>query len=378
MNSLHEITRYMAIAYSRYLTEQVKANVYGRTYIHDLYQIVRRFFLFALDEQVDEHLSHNPFTLKDISSKEAYLVPRYLSDQEIKAVLAYCERDATLLEKVVVTLLLHTGIRIAELAMLKASDVVQIGGTWKLHIHEGKGLKDRVIPLTVRCVELLQAWQNSGWERVNDFLFTHYGRPRQHGTQMSALLRKVGLKAGVVGLTAHRFRHTFAVALLNYGIRETALQKLMGHATLGMTLEYARILDHTVEQSFTEAVSHMQEDSLSWVPGFFLQEDYTLFVEGDAVSWIRLPLGYCRRNAKLHCESVVKCLLCDRFAIGKEDLPRLKLMYDRFLKLGLQVKADVVASQIQRLELSSGEGHQGFIPVQAISLTKNRSEKGHV
>src|SRR5437764_6872887 len=208
--SLHEVTRSIAIDYSRYLTDQAKANVYGKTYIHDLYQIVRRFFLFALDERVDEHLSHNPFMLKDISSKEAYPVPRYLSDQEIKAVLAYCEGDATLLEKVVVTLLLHTGVRVAELAMLKASDMVQIGGTWKLHIHEGKGLKDRVIPLTACCVELLQAWQNDGWERANNFLFTHYGRPSQHGASMSTLLRKIGLKVGVIGLTAHRFRHTFA------------------------------------------------------------------------------------------------------------------------------------------------------------------------
>ncbi len=105
-----------------------------------------------------------------------------------------------------------------------------------------------------------------------------------------------------------------------------------------------------------------------------MQEDYTLFVEGDAVIWIRLPLGFCRRNPKLHCESDVKCLLCDRFAIGKEDLPRLQQMYERFMKLGLKIKADVVAAQIQRLELPSGESPQGFIPIQAISAAKKRSE----
>ncbi len=148
----------------------------------------------------------------------------------------------------------------------------------------------------------------------------------------------------------------------------------MGHATLGMTLEYARILDETVERSFSEAVERMQEGALSWVPSFFEQQDYTLFAEGDAVSWIRLPLGYCRRNPKLHCESDVKCLLCDRFAIGKEDLPRLQQMHERFMKLGLKVKADVVAAQIQRLELPSVEAKGGFIPMQAISIAKKRAE----
>src|SRR5207237_7335762 len=120
---------------------------------------------------------------------------------------------------------------------------------------------------------------------------------------------------------------------------------------LGRTLELDCILERTVERSFSQAVEQMMEGMHSWVPNFFVQEEYTLFAEGDSVSWIRLPLGFCRRNPKLHCESDVKCLLCDRFAIGKEDLPRLRQMHERFTNLGLQVKADVVAAQIQRLEL---------------------------
>jgi hypothetical protein len=249
---------------------------------------------------------------------------------------------------------------------------VQIGGVWKLHIHQGKGLKDRLIPLTPQCRTALQAWQEQGWERINDYLFTYHGRPWKTCTTVTSTAHHIGLKLGIPTLTAHRFRHSFAVALLNYGLRESALQKLMGHATLGMTLEYARILDQTVEQAFTAAVDQMQEGPHSWIPNFFVQEDYTLFVEGDAVSWIRLPLGFCRRNPKLHCESDVKCLLCDRFAIGKEDLPRLQQMYDRFVKLGLKIKADVVAAQIQRLGLSAGDSPSGFIPTSAISVAAKR------
>jgi hypothetical protein len=135
-----------------------------------------------------------------------------------------------------------------------------------------------------------------------------------------------------------------------------------------MTLEYARILDETVERAFSNAIEQMQEGPHSWVPNFFVQEEYTIFAEGDSVSWIRLPLGFCRRNPKLHCESDVKCLLCDRFYVGKEDIPRLQQMYERFMSLGLKIKADVVAAQIQRLGLSSNDGPSGFIPVSAISV----------
>ena len=61
--------------------------------------------------------------------------------------------------------LLHTGIRALEFTQLQVSDIVQIGGVWKLHIHQGKGLKDRIIPLTSQCLSVLQTWQTTGWER---------------------------------------------------------------------------------------------------------------------------------------------------------------------------------------------------------------------
>ena len=144
---------------------------------------------------------------------------RYLSDREVYLLFEHYQRNTfSLRERVVFIVLLHTGIRAAELATLKASDMVQIQGQWKLHIHEGKGLKDRVIPLTSQCLAMLQTWQEQGWERSNDFLFTRHGPPWQGGTNVCTLVREMGLKIGLSGLTPHRFRHTFAVALLNYGM----------------------------------------------------------------------------------------------------------------------------------------------------------------
>jgi len=371
VDRLDAVSRSIAQRYAQYLAEQVATGQMSKQYHADLYSSIHRFFDFVLDEHLETAPARNPFSPRDIPRRPE-MIPRYISDQELRKILAYCEHEATLFERTLIITLLHTGIRSVEFTRLKASDIVQIGGVWKLHIHEGKGLKDRLIPLTPQCLAALQAWQEQGWERINDALFTRHGRALQSNGRVQATLQQISRKLAIPALTAHRFRHTFAVALLNYGLRETALQKLMGHATLGMTLEYARILDETVEKAFSEAVEQMQDGVHSWVPNFFVQEEYTLFVEGDAVSWIRLPMGYCRRNPKLHCESDVKCLLCDRFAVGREDLPRLQQMYERFMKLGLKVKADVVAAQIQRLELPSGDGPQGFIPMQAISTAKKR------
>ena len=50
-------------------------------------------------------------------------------------------------------------------------------------------------------------------------------------------------------------------------------------------------------------------------------------------------------------------------------------MYERFTKLGLKLKADVVSAQIQQLGQASENGTGAFIPVNAIALAPKRAEK---
>jgi|APSaa5957512622_1039677.scaffolds.fasta_scaffold18722_2 integrase len=349
---LDDVNRKVALAYAQHLKRLVETGQYSRKYRNDQYRGMRLFFDFVVDERLETSPHRNPFGKYDVP-KDPDPVPRYIPDHELRKVLTYCQNGASLKEKTVVTILLHTGIRASELAGLCTTDIVQIQDTWKLHIREGKGIKDRMIPLTPACLTSLQQWQETEWEGRNEYLFTRYGRPWQGCATVCSIIRELGIHLGIESLTPHRFRHTFAVALLNYGLRESALQKLMGHTTLNMTLEYARILDRTVEQAFNQAVEQMQEGPLSWVPSFFKPQDYDLFQEGDALNWIRLPLGYCRRHPKLHCESDIKCLLCDRFCVDPEDISRLREMHQRYLDLDMQVKAEVVLAQIQCLEIQS-------------------------
>ncbi|MBT7790661.1 MAG: tyrosine-type recombinase/integrase [Calditrichaeota bacterium] len=361
---LDDVNRKVALAYAHHLKETVEALRYSATYCNDQYRGIRLFFEFVVDERLETSPNRNPFGKNDMPQGPKPL-PRYISDKELRQVLAYCQNGASLKEKTIVTVLLHTGIRAAELSALRTTNIVQIQGVWKLHIQEGKGLKDRIIPLTSACLEALQEWQDVGWEGVNEHLFTWHGRPWRNGNNVCVIIHEMGIKLGLTRLTPHRFRHTFAVALLNHGLRESALQKLMGHTTLAMTLQYARILDHTVEKAFNQAVEKMQEGQRDWVPNFFKQPDYGVFEEGDAVNWIRLPHGYCRRHSRLHCESDVKCLLCDRFCAHSKDLDRLQEMHQKYLDLNMPVQAEVVFSHIQRLKNQS-ENITMSIPLEQI------------
>jgi site-specific recombinase XerD len=351
---LDHVTRKTALEYAQHLRTKVESRIYHASTCNNLYAVLRQFFDFAIEEGLDTVPGRNPFSRRDMPPRPDS-VPRYIPDHELRMVLEYCEDGASLRERTVITILLHTGIRAAELAALQVHDVVQIQGKWKLHIREGKGLKDRIIPLTPQCLDALHTWQRDGWEGISDYLFTLHGRRWKQGKRVSEIIREVRHKLNLKKLSPHCFRHTFAVALLNYGLRESALQKLLGHKGMAMTLQYGRILDHTVEQAFNQAVEQMETGPLKWVPSFFKAEDYTLFTEDDALNWIRLPHGYCRRHHKLHCESDVKCLLCDRFRALRTDLPRLREMHNRFLELGMETKADVVSSHIRHLEAQIGD-----------------------
>ena len=161
---LDAVSRSIAQSYAQHLAEQVAAGHYSKNYRADLYSSIHRFFDFVIDEHMETSPARNPFSPRDLPRRPD-MIPRYIPDQELRKVLAYCEREATLFERTLVLTLLHTGIRSLEFTRLKASNIVQIGGVWKLHIHEGKGLKDRLIPLTAQCLAALQDWQKHGWER---------------------------------------------------------------------------------------------------------------------------------------------------------------------------------------------------------------------
>lgn len=142
-------------------------------YCNDLYVYARLFVEFTIRENLDTSPNRNPFGMRDIPQEPKY-IRRYLTDNEMRKVLAYCESGASLRERTVVTVLLHTGILASELANLKASDIVEIQGKWKLHIHEGKGLMDRLIPLTPQCLAALRFWQEQGRASVSSNLFTNH------------------------------------------------------------------------------------------------------------------------------------------------------------------------------------------------------------
>ena len=59
--------------------------------------------------------------------------------------------------------------------------------------------------------------------------------------------------SGIEKANPHRFRHTFAVDMIRAGVPVAALQKLLGHQDINMTMNYVNLSPNDVRDEFLKA-----------------------------------------------------------------------------------------------------------------------------
>jgi len=197
-----------------------------------------------------------------------------LTKEEIDALLAACDRSKTWKnrqvvanerptadrDRVIIMLLVDTGLRVSELCGLKIKDADL---TNRHIVVFGKGNKERALPISPRTAKTL--WRYLTTERkdelVNSPLFLgNTGEPLNRGALLKLLLR-LGEKASVQDCHPHRFRHTFAVNFLSHreashrnGGNAFELQMALGHTTLEMVQTYLSLAQTDLDVAYRKAL----------------------------------------------------------------------------------------------------------------------------
>lgn len=169
----------------------------------------------------------------------------YTPDEEKRLVAAARHpRDRFLVE-----FMLHTGLRRAEVCSITIDDVMSgPEGSW-LRVRQGKGRKDRVVPLDTPEFRLSRKLTTYIREvrptrSQNRELFLGLTRdargdyPPMTDEALKTVLRRLGQETDI-HCHAHKFRHTFATRAIAAGVDVLALQRVLGHTTLAMTSRYA-------------------------------------------------------------------------------------------------------------------------------------------
>ena len=136
-------------------------------------------------------------------------------------------------------------MRRTELVNLKLSDIDT--GRAVLTVRQGKGKKDRVVPMGVRAAAWLDAYRcqarpQLALRRDTDVLFLSRSgtplSPRKLSGRVSGYIRRSGV--GKPG-SCHLFRHTTATLMLEGGADIRFIQALLGHESLQTTQIYTRV-----------------------------------------------------------------------------------------------------------------------------------------
>lgn len=208
---------------------------------------LKSFFSFAHDKGLLADLA-TQLTFPKIEKS----LPQYLSEQEIEALLQAADRDTSAngaRNKVMLYLLYVSGLRVSELINLTMSSMQWDTGF--LHV-EGKGGKQRMIPLPAPMVALLKEYvekkhpnATNKKQKATDYLFPiAYAKTVRPITRQAfwAILKQLWKKTGInKTISPHQLRHSLATHLLKRGADLRSLQMLLGHENLSTVQIYTHV-----------------------------------------------------------------------------------------------------------------------------------------
>ncbi len=182
-------------------------------------------------------------------------LPKTLSDGEVAALVLASDGSSNRLDKILIRLLLDTGLRVSEVCDLDIYDV-DISAR-NLRVRGGKGDKDRTVLFTVKCAQEIVEWINQHRPKPTNpsdpaalLLNSRGARIHPRGVQrtMDRLARRASIDTR--RLTPHVLRHTFATGLLRRGADIVSIQRLLGHADLTTTRVYLDITDTALREIY--------------------------------------------------------------------------------------------------------------------------------
>jgi site-specific recombinase XerD len=170
-------------------------------------------------------------------------LPTVLSPEEI---IRLIQAASSVMHRTILILLYATGMRRAELRWLQVSDIDS--QRMVIHIQQGKGRRDRDIPMTPLVLKVLKEYWRHAKPKVCLFPSPFAVNAPEKPISSKTVRNVVHEAAVAAGLTKrigpHTLRHSFATHHMEDGTDLLVLQPLLGHAELKNTLVYVHLSQH--------------------------------------------------------------------------------------------------------------------------------------
>lgn len=215
---------------------------------------IRSFFRFLRMQQIIEE---DPTALIEAPRIGRHL-PDVLSVDEIDAMTAAIDpsKNEALRNRAIIETLYGSGLRVSELTGIRLSRLFL---DEEYLLVEGKGSKERIVPLSPISIRLIRAYLQQRIEgKINpacsDILFLNRRGSEMSRVMVFYIIRDLAKAAGIDRkVSPHTLRHSFATHLLEGGANLRAIQEMLGHESIATTEVYLH-LDRTFLR--TELMAH--------------------------------------------------------------------------------------------------------------------------
>lgn len=223
-----------------YLTEYQEKNNCSKVTIDNVRRILSSFFSWLEDE---DYIIKSPIR-RIHKIKTSKVVRETYSDETIEKLRDGCDeiRDLAMID-----FLTSTGVRVGELVRLNKSD---INFEDRSCIVFGKGSKEREVYFDARTklhLEKYLSMRNDNNPALFVSLLAPYDRLEISGVEIR--LRKLGNDLELQRVHPHKFRRTMATKAIDKGMPIEQVQRLLGHAKIDTTLQYAMVNQNNVKLS---------------------------------------------------------------------------------------------------------------------------------
>ena len=224
----------------KYLCNYETTRKTGKVTIDNIRRILSSFFSWLEDE---DYIVKSPVR-RIHRVKTATVTKEVLSDEDLEVLRDGC---TTIRDLALIDMLAATGMRIGELVGLNKTDV---NLTERECIVTGKGNKQRPVYFDARAKLHLQAYLES---RQDDspalFVSLDASAARLSIGGIETRLRTIGKSCGLSRVYPHIFRRTLATQAIDKGMPIEQVQKLLGHARIDTTMQYAMVKQSNVKAS---------------------------------------------------------------------------------------------------------------------------------
>lgn len=198
---------------------------------------IRTFYKWAVREGLIEASPAERIS----SPKSKQKVPRFFDYEEVASIVERPTQSGwfQLRNRAILEIMYGAGLRVAEVSSL---DIVDVSlGERLVDVREGKGRKQRIVPVGPPAISAVREWLQVRGESEDSALFLNRHSGRLSTRAMHRIVRDAGLKNGVVGSHPHALRHTCATHLLAGGADLRAIQEQLGHSSLSSTQRYSHV-----------------------------------------------------------------------------------------------------------------------------------------